>query len=277
MKHHILGCLLTVLVCCPLASGTEKQPIDGFSALEAQQGIGVDADHLYVVSNVTIGKYDKFSGERVALWEASHEKPLIHLDSGVVVDGKLYCAHSNYPQHPMTSSIEIWDAETLTHIGNHSFGIDTGSCTWIDRYAGHWWCAFAHYETKGGYEGKDNSWTELVQYDDDWRRRQAWVFPLEVLERFGDYSCSGGSWGPDGRLYCSGHDLPELYALQLPKAGSVLKLIEIVPFGNEGQGIAFDRSAPSGIYGILRKDRKVVRGELSDLKKAAFTPEKTVE
>jgi len=265
--------LLVVIGRCIAGSSAERVPIDSFSAPEARQGIAVDAKYLYAVDNAAIGKYDKFTGNLVARWESSDEEPLIHLDSGVVVDGTLYCAHSNYPGRPMTSSIEMWDAETLTHVGNHSFGIDTGSCTWVDRHAGHWWCVFAHYETKGGYEDKDNCWTSLVEYDDKWRRLQAWVFPSEVLERFGDYSNSGGSWGPDGLLYCTGHDLPELYALQLPKAGSVLKLVEIVPFGNEGQGIAFDRSTPGDIYGIIKKERRVVRGTLTNLKRAAFTRE----
>ena len=62
--------------------------------------------------------------------------PIIHLDSGVIVDGKLYCAHSNYPGIPMTSSIEVWDPSTLEHIESHSFGIFRGSCTWVDQLQG---------------------------------------------------------------------------------------------------------------------------------------------
>jgi hypothetical protein len=37
-----------------------------------------------------------------------------------------------------------------------------------------------------------------------------------------------------------------------PKGGSVLELVEIVPINIRGQGIAWDRSQPGIIYGILR-------------------------
>ena len=50
----------------------------------------------------------------------------------MLMDGKIYAAHSNYPDWPMTSSLEIWDAETMKHIGTHSFGIQWGSLTWVD-------------------------------------------------------------------------------------------------------------------------------------------------
>ncbi|MFH1743852.1 MAG: hypothetical protein ABIH23_33010 [bacterium] len=229
-----------------------------FSASEAHQGLAVDKKYVYAIATRAIGKYEKRTGKRVALWESSEEEPIIHLDSGVVVDGKLHCGHSNFPYLPMTSSVEIWDTDTLKHIESHSFGITDGSCTWIDRHDGHWWVGFAHYNGKGGYADKGNEWTTLVQYDDCWRRLQAWVFPAEVLERFAPHSCSGGSWGPDGLLYCSGHDRPELYLLQLPKAGSVLRLVRMIPFDNEGQGIAFDRTAPGILYGIKRSTKEVV-------------------
>ena len=55
------------------------------------------------------------------------------------MDGKLYAAHSNYPEWPMTSSLEILDAETMEHVGSHSFGIQWGSLTWVDWHDGHWW------------------------------------------------------------------------------------------------------------------------------------------
>ncbi|NIR39319.1 MAG: hypothetical protein GWO22_26155, partial [Actinobacteria bacterium] len=52
----------------------------------------------------------------------------------MVLDGKIYCAHSNYRYFPMTSSIEVWDADTLEHIGSHSIGIRLGSLTWLDKH-----------------------------------------------------------------------------------------------------------------------------------------------
>ena len=81
---------------------------------------------------------------------------------------------------------------------------------------------------------------------------QSWTLPNEVLDRFEDMSNSGGSWGPDGFLYLSGHDRAEVYKMTLPEAGSVLKLMEIVPLNIRGQGLAWDRSQPGVIYGVMR-------------------------
>ena len=75
-------------------------------------------------------------------------------------------------------------------------------------------------------------------------------------------SNSGGSWGPDGYLYCTGHDRPEVYVLKVPDKGSVLELAETVPLPILGQGIAWDRSRPGLLYGIRRKDSQVVVSRL---------------
>ena len=231
-----------------------------FSAPEARQGVAVDERYFYAIGTREIGKYDKTTGKRVAKWRESEGGPIIHLDSGVIVDGKLYCAHSNYPGIPMTSSVEIWDAATLRHVGSHSFGIRWGSCTWVDRHDGHWWAAFAHYDKlkAKGLTDRGTEWTTVVKFDDDWRELEAWVFPRELLRRFVPMSNSGGSWGPDGLLYTTGHDRPELYALRLPRAGSVLELVAVLPAALRGQGIAWDRSDPGVLYGIDRSKRQVI-------------------
>ena len=246
-----------------------------FSAPEARQGVAVDERYVYVVTNQAVAKYDKETHSRLKLWETSPEAPLVHLDSGVIHQDRLYAGHSNYPELPMTSSIEIWDAESLEHVGSYSFGISEGSCTWVDRHDGFWWVCFAHYDKRGGYPDKDMSWTTVVKYDDQWRRLDAWVFPPEVVERFAPYSCSGGSWGPDGLLYCTGHDRKELYAMRLPKSGSVLELVEIVPINMEGQGIAWDRSDTGLLYGIVKRDRVVVVSEMAGTGQAPSTKEET--
>jgi len=75
-------------------------------------------------------------------------------------------------------------------------------------------------------------------------------------------SNSGGSWGPDGYLYCTGHDRSEVYAVKIPDKGSVLELVETVPLPILGQGIAWDRSRSGFIYGIRKKDRQVVVSRL---------------
>jgi hypothetical protein len=69
-------------------------------------------------------------------------------------------------------------------------------------------------------------------------------------------SNSGGSWGPDGFLYLTGHDPAELYRMRIPKAGSVLELVDTIAMNIRGQGIAWDRSQPGVIYGIVRATAK---------------------
>lgn len=248
------------------ASGQDRvfMEIRRFDAPEARQGVAVDADHFYVITNQSVAKYDKSTGRLVARWETSDEEPLVHLNAGLVLDGKLYCAHSTYPAFPPTSSVEIWDTETLEHVDTHSFGITDGSLTWIDRYDGAWWAVFAHYTKKIGEDGKTKgtNWTRLDKLDSNWQRRESWMFPEEVVKKFEPSSNSGGAWGPDGRLYCTGHDAPELYTFTLPKAGSVLRMHEAIPATIEGQAFVWDPTDRNVIYGIDKQNRQVVVSRL---------------
>jgi hypothetical protein len=66
-------------------------------------------------------------------------------------------------------------------------------------------------------------------------------------------SSSGGSFGPDGWLYITGHDVPAVYVVKLPSAGDVVIWVATIYAGDiAGQGIAWDRSqAMNGsLYGI---------------------------
>src|SRR4030042_519533 len=251
--------VMSTTVCC---GGKKFIKVREFNAPEARQGVAVDEDYIYVVGTQEIAKYDKQTGEIVASWKGNENGPFIHLDSGVIIDGLLYCSHSNYPGVPMTSSVEIWDAQTLQHVKSHSFGIQWGSCTWIDKYDGFWWVGFAHYGKWKEATGTDEKWTTVVKFDEQWRMIEAWVFPKEISDKFVPMSNSGGSWGPDGLLYCTGHDYGEIYAMKLPKAGSILELVEIIPIESEGKGIAWDRSDPMYIYGIVKKDKRVIVSKL---------------
>lgn len=258
--YSIPAILLSVIFfsALPVQAQTSFETIATFSADEAFQAVAVGSDHFYAIASRAIGKYDKKTGKKIDEWKEQSDGPILHLDSGVIVDGKLYAAHSNYPEIPMTSSVEIWDTETLDHIGSHSFGIDRGSLTWVDRHDGYWWGVFAHYDEFEDKIGKDNSWTTLVKFDDQWNAVESWIYPQQLLERFDGKSNSGGSWGPDGQLYITGHDRAELYKIKLPDSGSVLELDQIVPIENEGQGIAWDRSEDNIIYAIKRSTREVV-------------------
>jgi len=259
MKSIVNGisCALALLLCLglPAQAAPALEQIGEFAVSDANQGVGVDRDHFYAVNNRAIGKYDKRTGALVKKWQGPKEGPIEHLDSAMVMDGKIYAAHSNYPKWPMTSSLEIFDAETMQHIGTHSFGIQWGSLTWVDWHDGHWWMTFANYDRllgpgKTPYGHKVN--TVMVKFSKDLRPVQSWTLPKVVLDKFEDMSNSGGSWGHDGYLYLSGHDPAEIYRMRLPSAGSTLELVDVIPMNIRGQGIAWDRSDPGVIYGIIR-------------------------
>jgi len=88
----------------------------------------------------------------------------------------------------------------------------------------------------------------------DFKYVESWVLPKAILDKFEAMSNSGGSWGPDGFLYLTGHDPAD--KMRLPKAGSVLELVEVIPMNIRGQGIAWDRTDRGVIYGIIRATNK---------------------
>jgi hypothetical protein len=229
-----------------------------FKVPEANQAVAVDARHFYAIGNHIIGQYDKKTGQRVAGWECEKAKPLIHLNSGVVHEGILYCAHSNYPELPMVSSIEMWDTKTMKHTGSYSYGIYSGSLTWIDFVERRRYVVFGHYGGRAAEPNRDPRWTSLLECNAEWQRLRGWVFPEAVISKLGDFTISGGTFGPDGRLFCTGHDHPEIYVLKFPSGGSVLELEATFHAPNPGQGIAFDRSEPWTMYSIDRPPKEVI-------------------
>ncbi len=242
------------------------------TTFDARQAIAVDATAFYAVNNFRITKHDKRSGEPLLQWDGGSDStgPLIHLDSAVVHEGRLYAAHSNYPGWPMSSSVEIWDTLTMAHVGTHSFGILLGSMTWLDWHEGHWWAAFGNYDRVpfGGHRPYgETMFTQIVKMDARFQILAQWTLPAAVLERLSPMSNSGGSWGPDGYLYLSGHDRPEIYVMQIPAAGSTLDWVATVEVPQfEGQGIAWDRSvAQPDLWGIQRRGTQAVTVRMPEI------------
>lgn len=233
-----------------------------FKTLEAVQGVAVDGEFFYTINSKGLGKYDKKSGRFISAFRDSTGR-IVHLDGGTVLDDKLYCAHSNFPGIPMTSSIEIFSTVDLKHTGTHSFGILHGSCTWADFYNDCWWVCFAHYDQFRKEINKGSEWTILVKFDTAWNEKESWTFPPVLISELRPMSASGGSWGTDGNLYVTGHDSAKVYILQLPESGSVLNFIGSMKIDSRGQGIAWDRSEKNRLYGIIREDNSVVVSELS--------------
>jgi hypothetical protein len=234
----------------------------------ANQGVAVDGEFFYGIGNFVIVKHRKATGERVAEWIGLKGGPTIHLNGGLLQDGRLLLAHSNFPQLPMASSLETYDPATLAHVGTRSLGIRHGSLTWAERRDGFWWACFAHYSDQGTTPGLDNRWTHVGKFDDDWQMLESWLFPPQVVATWGRSACSGGSWGDDGLLYVTGHDAKELYVLRLPKTGVTLDYVTTIDVPFEGQSWAWDRSLPPGervIYGISRARGEVVAARIPPL------------
>jgi hypothetical protein len=254
-----IGCVLTIWA--HAQSAEPLRVIKRFPTTEATQAVAVDGTFFYAIGNATIGKYDKQSGRRVAVWQEAPKGRIAHLNSGIIVGGELYCAHSNYPELPMVSSIEVFDTARMAHLRSLPLPSGLGSATWIERKGDGWWVAFAHYAGRGGEPGKGPEHTRLVRFDTDWQLRDAFSFPQEVVSRWDGMSSSGGVWIDDRRLYTSGHHAREIYVLELPRTGRGLQLREILPFESEGQGIAFDRPAKL-LYSIQRRTRDVLVSKL---------------
>lgn len=229
-----------------------------FSVPNSRQGVALDKDFFYVINNNSITKHSKKSGDLIKTW-IDKDSLIQHLNSGIIINNKLYSCNSNYPESPMASSIEIFDPNTLNHIGNHSFGIAYGSATWLDYYKDNWYVAFAHYTGRGSELGKDNSWTRLVKFNNEWQMQESWIFPKELIKKFGLKSNSGGVILSNGNILCTGHDEYELYVLRFPNKGYTLQWKETIEVGSYGQGIAYEKNENGEyIYGIIKKEKKVI-------------------
>lgn len=228
-----------------------------FPVPEANQGVAVDARHFYAVDDTIIAKYEIASGRRVAGWTSS-DGLIRHLNSCFVDAARLVCTNSNYPQIPMASSVEIFDAATMKHVESHSFGLlDEGSLTWLDKYRGGWIAGFAHYDKEGGLPFKDHRYSSVVTYDAEWRRTGGWLLPADVLERMAPSAASGGAIGPDGWLYLLGHDRPEMYVVARPSMGPALIHIATITLEAEGQAFAWAQDGSRTAFTIDRRRRLV--------------------
>ena len=247
--------LLLSVICCAGAFAQQAKPSPAIvqthvlKAPEAHQAACVDERFVYAIESTVIAKYDRASGDRISISTGEAK----HLNSGFIWEGKVYCAHSNYPRKPEKSEIMVLDPDTMVLSPFKNFGEYRGSLTWVVRDGDAWWCNFAQY-------GADNAKTVLVKLDAEWRELGAWTYPDSVVKDLGQYSISGGVWR-EGLLLATGHDHKRIYRLRLPKSGSVLELIDKVPSPFPGQGIAIDPKT-GGLVGIDRARQQIVFAEL---------------
>jgi len=249
--------MIALALAAALAVATPAEVVERMPAAEAHQGVVADARHVYAISNSEIGKYDRRTKARVALWQGDPAL-FIHMNSCSLEHRLLVCAASNYPGVPQASSIEWFDTRTMRHVATRSLGPGRGSLTWLDWHDGSWWACFANYDERGGEPGRDHRATVLVRYDKRFVEQGAWLFPESVLERFAPRSASGGAWRDDGLLYVTGHDRPELYALRVPEAGSRLEHVATVAIPTNGQAIAWERGRSDILWSIARESREAV-------------------
>lgn len=236
---------LMILVGCGSLNAADWNATRQLPAPEAHQAAAAEGKFVYAITSRAVAKYDRATGKRLAVSTGAAR----HLNSGFFWQGKLLCAHSNYPLKPERSEIKVLDVGTMKLTTFKAFGEAGGSLVWVLRKDGHWWCNFAHY-------GVDNAKTFLAKYDDQWREQARWTYPQKVISQLGRYSLSGGIWRGD-ELWVTGHDDPVAFRLRLPKAGGVLEYAgqHAVPF--TGQGLAND-PVTGGLIGINRARRQVV-------------------
>ena len=221
------------------------------AAPEATQAAAADENFVYAVANRVVAKYDRRSGERIAVSTGEAH----HLNSAFLWQGKIYCAHSNYPQAPEQSQVMQLDPQSMRLEPFHNFGEFVGSLTWVIRRDGDWWCNFARY-------GADNAQTTLVRFDANWKETGRWRYPAEVIRKLGERSLSGGVWRDD-LLVVTDHDHRVVYRLRLPETGEFLSFVDRQESPFPGQGIAND-PLTGGLVGIDRARRSIVFARLNE-------------
>lgn len=259
MRRRIaLLTLLAVSLAAPFAAsvvGVEQQATGWLStwtltseipAREANQAAAADEQFVYAIDNSVVARYDRNTGKRISVSTGEAK----HLNSGFLHEGRLYCAHSNYPSKPERSEIKVLDLKSMELTNFKDFGnYDGGSLTWAIFEDGHWWCNFAFY-------GDDNGKTFLAKFGPNWEEVARYTYPPEVIAQIKRYSLSGGVWR-DGSLLVTDHDHRVLYELRLPESGNVLRYAgqHSAPF--TGQGIAADPQT-GGLVGIDRAKKKIL-------------------
>jgi hypothetical protein len=214
----------------------------------ATQAAAADEEFVYAISDSVVVKYERATGKELA--KSSGEAT--HLNSGFFWEGKLFCAHSNYPRKPHKSDLRVLEPATMELKVFHAFEKPPGSLTWAVRRGGHWWCHFAHY-------GKDNAQSTLVQFDKEWRETRRWMYPKTLVADWGDYSLSGGIWHGDD-LLATGHDKRVIYRLRVPAREKDVEILDAIASPFPGQAIAADPLG--GLIGIDRGKRQVIFAQL---------------
>jgi len=248
---------ITILSTLFWAGDGSFKTIKTYSAPEAKQAVAADGKYFYAIDDAQVVKYD-LQGKKVALWQPKPDSHIKHLNSGFVKDGLLYMAHSNYPAIPRLSTIEILDTKTMEHYRTLEFGAFDGAANIVVWHNNAWWVLFAHYSGDKAEPGRTSADTRLDKFNVGWDRTDSYYLPNELIAKIEPKSISGGAFGPDEKLYLTGHDAAEVYKVSFPKEGNVLQHEATYPLECEGQGIAWQGNE---LYTIKRSTREVVVSE----------------
>src|SRR5437773_934023 len=105
----MLRAVLPLLVIVAAGPGSKLDLKPGYTAIGSFRSEhatqAADGDVVYAVSSTTVAVHDRATGKLLGTSDGKAE----HLNSAFVWDGKVYCAHSNYPKRPETSEIRVFD------------------------------------------------------------------------------------------------------------------------------------------------------------------------
>ena len=241
----MISCLFVIGQVTLFASNPKLKSVQRFHAPQANQAAAADTKFFYAIGSRGITKYDRNTGEVVAKSSGKAK----HLNSGYFHQGKLLCAHSNFPTLPEQSEVLSLDPKTMRLTVYRDLGNPGGSLTWVVQKKGSWWCNFAKY-------GKKNAETFVIKYDNHWKEIARYTYPQKLINQLGKYSISGGIWVGE-ELWVTGHDDPFLFRLNLPKKGSELFYLGKIKVPFTGQGIAADPET-GGLVGINRANKEII-------------------
>ena len=245
VRLPLISCLFVIGQVTLFASNPKLKSVQRFHAPQANQAAAADTKFFYAIGSRGITKYDRNTGEVVAKSSGKAK----HLNSGYFHQGKLLCAHSNFPTLPEQSEVLSLDPKTMRLTVYRDLGNPGGSLTWVVQKKGNWWCNFAKY-------GKKNAETFVIKYDNHWKEIARYTYPQKLINQLGKYSISGGIWVGE-ELWVTGHDDPFLFRLNLPKKGSELFYLGKIKVPFTGQGIAADPET-GGLVGINRANKEII-------------------
>ena len=266
----MFAALALVLLPAPLPVGPAFAELATFPAPEAHQAVAVDADHFYAIGNRVVAQYDRRTGERVAVVEAGPDLPLVHLNGGVVRNGRLLCSHSNFPHAPFTGSVE-------------RFALEPAAARAVDQPRGD--DRVAHRRRRARRRQPADRLRPLrtaARPRLRHRRRPDRGAGPHRAGRDGGLGAAGvaastacGRTRSAGRACGRGRRRPagcgspattaaEVYRVRVPPAGSELILEAVHPAPIAGQGIAWDPSEPGVLWGTRRGEGLVVKMRLTE-------------